>query len=343
MRSLILGLTLSLIAAGAVAQDKPPADPVLGERLVDGVATKATLWLKNDRGAVVAFDRATGARTVVATDGVFGLVRVGGVTAALKKVDGEPGQLAVLDLNTGKLLTPPVQGPVAVLARAGEDWVVLGKDAVLRSNGGPWRRQPYQPFARPRFGVIVMAAVADGSVYTGYNMGEWGGGLWRLAPGSDRFVEINGGKGCEDELSSVCNPVTGLIRDPARPDCVLAAVGLSHMFSHRGRIMRVCGETAQQVFRKPVEPSGDANEIVMTGNSWPLFGLIASPGGWTAVTRGRLVVSKNGQADVIPAPELKPWAGLMLAETDGVILVPTDVNWGMSVSGYTPLLIPVTE
>ena len=36
-------------------------------------------------------------------------------------------------------------------------------------------------------------------------------------------------------------------------------------------------------------------------------------------------------------------AGVLLAQGDGVILTTTDVNWSMSVSGYTPLLIPVSD
>ena len=211
-----------------------------------------------------------------------------------------------------------------------DDWVVLGKNAVLRSNGGPWRRQA---FAAPwyRSGVTVMAATPDGTVWVGHNWGEWGGGLWRLAPGASAFTEINSG-----------DPVTAVVADPERKDCVLASVGLAHIVITRGRVVRVCGDKVELLFSKPLEAAPGSFEAV-AGNVMPVWGLIASPGGWTGVSNGRLIVSKGGKVAISPAPRLAPWSGLLLAQADGVILTTTDVNWGMSVSGYTPLLIPVSD
>lgn len=337
----IIAALLALTAGPVLAQEtRPPADPLLGARIIDGVASKQRLWLRNAKGAVVVFDRAAGARTVVAEDGVLDLLRTGGVTVALKAgVEGA----AVVDLETGKRLTPAVKVEDGSLLRIGGDWVVFGQGAVLRSDGGPWRREGFEGPGGGGRGSVETAA--DGTIYVGFNQGEWGGGLSRLAPGSNRVTQvkrIDGRELCDGPLNPSCDPVTGVIKDPARPDCVLAAVGLSHMFMTDGRVLRICGDTVEVVFSKKVE--GDPKSFgVLSGATLPLFGLVASPGGWTAVTYDKLIVAKGGETTVTALPPLKPWHGLMLAETNSVILTLSDMNWALSVSGYTPLMIPVTD
>jgi hypothetical protein len=339
--SAILAALLTLTAGPALAQDtRAPADPLLGARVIDGAASKARLWLRNAKGAVVVFDRATGARTVVAEEGVLDLLRTGGVTVALK---GDAEGTAVVDLETGKRLTPAVKVEDGSLLRIGRDWVVFGKDAVLRSDGGPWRREAFEGPGGGGRGSVE--AADDGTIYVGFNQGEWGGGLSRLAPGSSRVTgvsRIDGGGLCDGPLNPRCDPVTGVIKDTTRPDCVLAAVGLSHGGLSHGRVLSVCGDKVEVVFSEKV--GGYPKSIqVFAGATLPLFGLAASPGGWAAVTYGRLIVARDGETTVTALPPLKPWNGLMLAETDGVILTLSDMNWALSTSGYTPLMIPVTD
>jgi hypothetical protein len=325
----VFGAALALASAPAHAAEAPAADPVLGERIVDGAATRARLWLLNDKGAVVAFDRGAGKKTVLATEGVRDILRAGGVTVALRTAPDGAGALVVTDLETGAALTPTVRGEAAALARAGADWVVLAKDAVLRSDGGPWRREPYKPFDRRGFGGVVAAALPDGSVYVGLNHGEWGGGLWRLTRGSEEAVRVE----------AVNEPVTAVIADPDRPGCVLAATGLIHIVIARGAVTRVCGSTAEIVFEKALEDSGNGPPM---RNLLPIFGLARGAEGWIAVAPGQVVTSERGAVRVVPMPPLQPWSSLRIAESEGALFLLTDANWAHSVSGYTPLLIPVT-
>ncbi|MGH6978195.1 MAG: hypothetical protein ACRED4_02715, partial [Brevundimonas sp.] len=143
----------------------------------------------NNEGAVVAFDRATGARTVLAQSGVVDLVRDKGRTIALKSID-ENTRLALVDIDTGQPVAAPIDhaGAASLLAIP-SGWIVIAKDAAFRQQGAGWTQTPLIDEAR-HFGVIVSTATADGSIYIGYNQGEWGGGLWRIAPGDDVVQEI---------------------------------------------------------------------------------------------------------------------------------------------------------
>lgn len=98
---------------------------------------------------------------------------------------------------------------------------------------------------RGRVPLLAFAVAEPGVAYVGTNDGEWGGALYRIPlftghvdqlprvdpPGSPRvgWPALN------------YDPVTGLVQDPALPQCVLAGVGLRHMGMSVGRLLRVCG------------------------------------------------------------------------------------------------------
>ena len=345
-RLLVLAGCILVFASVSNAQEVeeftlPQHDPLLGHRLIQGVATPNRLWLRGN-GAVVMIERATGERLVLAESGVTELLRTEGRTVAITSLEGTPGRIAVIDINTRAALTPPVEATPLALIRAGGDWVILTEDEVLHGDVDGWRRRPMEG-PDHSFGVISTASTADGTIYVGFNRGEWGGGLARLVPGSNRLEVIERRDDddlCDGPLNSDCDPVTGVIRDPDHPRCVLASIGLSHFLS-RGRILQVCGLQVEEVFSQVVEQPPE--EIGAGLNTWPFFGLAPSPGGWTAVSAGRLFVSSNKRVESSPLPEADERWGLGMIEMDGLIIVRTDVNWGMSVSGYTPMLIPVTD
>ena len=338
-------LFLIVFSAGPAATQSlssPPSDPVLGARLVDGVATARRLWLRNASGAVVVFDRSNGQRRVVVEQGAADLLRDSGRTLILKSDRATPNRFSVFDPETGFSLTPALRADALGLLRVGPDWIVVARDALYRSDGGRWRRQAIESSGR-HFGVRVMASTPDGSIYIGFNYGEWGGGLWRIAPGSSKMVEVRkvDNDPCHGPLAAECDPITGLVPDVDHPGCLLASIGLSHMLSH-GRVMQICGDEATLVFSRELDaPPGSIEAFAHS--TWPLFGLAATPDGWLAVAPDKVFISSDGEVKTVEMPRVEPFAGIQLSQGGQVLILPTDVNWGMSLSGYTPMVVAVTE
>ena len=344
MRILALLLLILFSAGSATAQDdsSPANDPALGARLVDGVATADRLWLRSASGAVVAFDRSTGERRILVERGAVDLLRDAGRTLVLQSDGGTSKRFIIRDPETDRSLTPVLRADALGLLHVGSDWIVVSRDALYRSDGGRWRRQAIKGFGR-HFGVMTMASTPDGSIYIGFNQGEWGGGLWRIAPGSSRMTEVRkvDDDPCEGPLAAECDPVTGLVPDVEDSRCLLASIGLSHMMSH-GRIMRVCGNEATLAFSRALDGPQDSIGL-FTQSTWPLFGLAATPGGWLAISPGKVFISDRGEVEALDMPKAEPVAGIQLSQVGQVLIAPTDVNWGMSLSGYTPMLVAITD
>lgn len=344
MRIIVLLLLILFSAGSAAAQNvpSPPSDPVLGARLVEGVATADRLWLRNATGAVVVFDRSDGERRIVVEQGAADLLRDSGRTLVLQSDGGTPNRFLVRDAEANQSLTPSLRADALGLLRVGPDWVIVTQDALYRSDGGQWHRQAIEGFGR-HFGVMTMASTPDGSIYIGFNQGEWGGGLWRIAPGSSRLVEVRkvDDNPCDGPLAAECDPITGLVPDVDHAECLLASIGLSHMLSH-GRVMRVCGDEATLVFSRELDGPPDSIGV-LSHSTWPLFGLAPTPDGWFAIAPGKVFVSGGGEVETSDMPEAEPFAGIQLSQVGLVLILATDVNWGMSLSGYTPMLVAVTD
>jgi len=185
------------------------------------------------------------------------------------------------------------------------------------------------------------------SIYVGFNTGEWGGGLQQvdLRTGIVTNVERRDTKElCAGPLNSACDPVTGVIPDPQNRECILAAVGLVHMLSH-GRILRVCGKKVSLVFEKPITiDDGLFKDAKM---SEAFFGLVPSAdGGFWGLTSDALshFGADGTKKEEYSLPKLALVSGIYLSrELPRVIVVRTDANWAVSLSGYTPLVIPLEE
>lgn len=336
-------LAFSTAAAAAGQEESARGDPVLGERLIEGVATATRLWVRGNEGVVVSFDRENGTRRTLATTGVVDLLRDGGRTVALRKLG--PGTYTVEDIETGEALAPELESEAAPLALIHSDgaWLVLTREALVQNRDGAWMSRPLSE-RLDQFGVPSIAASGAGVLYVGFNQGEWGGGLRSISTASSVVREVRrvDEDPCDGPLAHECDPVTGIIQDLSRPDCMLVSVGLMHMIAH-GRILRVCGENVEVLFDEAVPPPADRNVMVLP-HTWPFFGLASTVDGWIAVSAGKLFRSARGEVGQADLPTLEPWHGLEASFDDpAVVILKTDVNWGMSVSGYTPLLVPVTD
>jgi hypothetical protein len=232
------------------------------------------LWSRNEGGLVQAFDAKTGRlfhplpgenvvdleRTL--DDRLWALAtREGGaVVLSWTASDAEDGGafrvLARIDTGPGEP-SPPIAvaslhgRPVVLTTRA--VFVVEADGAVRRAElDKTYRGDPRRPTA--------FAVTAAGLAYSGVNYGEFGGYLRRIDLATGWVEDFEEPTRAEFDRSigrahstPPFSPVTAMIADPDRPDCVLAGIGLHHMFSRKGKLLRVCDRRIDVV--EPVSPA----------------------------------------------------------------------------------------
>jgi hypothetical protein len=325
-------------------------DPPLGGRWVEGLATHDRLWLRSEDGAVVEIDRASHAQHVLASSGVIDMARKDQQLLVLRRSSGRTNVYEIVDL-TGRGPSSPLlrTGAQPIALFAGGASIVLTQSALFRLDGGNWRKVALSEPLR-RAPQIAIASNSAGTIYIGFNRGEWGGGMQAVDETTGMVSEVRriDGDVCNGPLGQECDPVTGLVRDPSRPECVLASVGLSHFLAD-GRILRVCGKGVEVVFSETIPPPPGSDRPKTDGSrqpvsTWPFFGLASTTDGWAAVSYGRLFVSSAGTVTSRDTPAPEKWQDLYVAPlADDLMAVVTDLNAGMSLSGYTPLLVSVGE
>lgn len=317
----------------ATAQDGVVAPD---EYVIQAAATKEYLWVQMTGGAVLEFDRASGSSRTVARSGVYDIQRINGRILAMRQVSPTSHNFQLLDLAAGEFLLaefPLSSAPL--LVDAGGKPTLLSQETLLGFRDGEWERQDLEAPLRGWPGINVRSG--DGRfIYVGHNHGEWGGGLQGIEVATGRVFEVKG-------LAKNLDPVTGVIRDASRPDCIIASVGLMHMLA-RGKILRVCGEQATVIFEEAVPPPSDPNVMALP-HKWPFFDLVETSDGWAAISFGQ--VFRGGQDGSVrqqEIPDLTPWHGLTLATAGpDLIVLNTMLNARHSLSGATPLLVPVTQ
>jgi hypothetical protein len=136
------------------------------------------------------------------------------------------------------------------------------------------------------------------------------------------------------------DPVTGVIPDPVERRCVLVSIGLVHLVLSRGRILHVCGDQVAVRFEKPavVELLG------IQDRTEAFFGLSVVRGGYWAITEHALYRFGDDTPREYPLPRLEFEAGVWLSRAlPGVVVVGMGVNWVVSTSGPTPLVVALEE
>lgn len=334
-------------------------DPVLGERIAGGIVFEGKLWLwglggarKDFVGGLISLGLADGSRQVHFEGGVLDVKKVGHDLCVMRWPSPEARNVLLSVWRKERfedLVTFPSSEkdqPIALVNSAGSPLVLSVKSIRTFSGAKHELRQiKLKGKLRGGFQQTADSPSSGDSVYVGFNTGEWGGGLQRvdLRTGVVSNIERRDTKElCVGPLNSSCDPVTGVIPDPQNKDCILAAVGLVHMLSH-GRILRVCGKDASLVFEKAYSVDGfDGHKLDMTE---AVFGLVPAADGtfWAITSEALYRFRADGtKQDEYPLPELKPVSAIYLSRAlPGVIVVRTDANWAVSLSGYTPLLIPV--
>jgi len=352
-------LSFSVLALRSAPQStdtqKPQGDPVLGERIAGGIVFDGKLWLRGISGGLISLDLSNDSRQMHFASGVLDIERVGHDLLIMHRPASNAREVVLSIWREGRFdnfarsSTSAKDEPIALLSGANGPTILSTRAIrIFSPDKQEWRRIHLKGKLRGGFQETAASPLRGDSIYVGFNTGEWGGGLQRidLQTGAVTDIERRDSKElCAGPLNSDCDPVTGVIPDAQNRDCVLAAVGLVHMMSH-GSILRVCGGDVSLVFEKSYTVDG-----LREGDKWEmteaLFGLVAAPNeGFWAISSGAFYrFGLDGtKTDEYPLPKLKPVSGIYLSrDLPGVIVVRTDANWAVSLSGYTPLVIPLEE
>jgi hypothetical protein len=329
---------------------------VVGQRIAKGISFEGRLWIRGTMptpgeasGGLVSLEMKDDSRRVLFEGGVLDIARSDHDFWALRKSFVERRFIVSAWRkdhfeDVGQFSPATKDEPIALLDIAGVP-VVLSRRTVRSLAPGDHTWRVVDLVGELRSGVQVTAAspANGGSIYVGFDVGEWGGGLQRvdLKTGAVNGVERRDTKDlCGGPLNRECDPVTGVIADPQNKDCVLASVGLVHLFHSTGRILRICGQDVTLVSELPLS---NKNE------KWPqteaFYGLAPSADGgfWAITSRALYYFAASGSKEkeyLLPA--LESVSGIHLSRAlPGVVVLQTDVNWAVSTSGYTPLVVPL--
>lgn len=338
MRALLLILVLALFLPVATHAETW-RDPDLGEQIHQGAADNRFIWLKGRSRALVRFDRATGERTVLATDALDLLVD--GSHVWLLSGLADSGPLTIRDLRA-----PEVSVTFDTLMRSarlipGDDFpALLTLSRVFRYEDGEWRTTAFAGSLDQR-GFGIGATDASGALYVGLSRGEWGGGLRRVGlDGSIAFIAQRE-PGCGGLLNPDCEPVVGLFRDRSASDCMIAGTGLSHMGLTLGRVYRVCGQSISVVYETPA--GLDSGPFPNRG--WAMDSLVKTRDGWVGLNARRYALNRDGAVVEKTVPTLEEWSGLKISrETDGLLFLMSSCCWGSATRPlHGVMALPVIE
>jgi hypothetical protein len=355
--TLALLVSLLFVSATLSADCQNSARKVLGDRIAKGLMFQGRLWVsgtmtsRNDpTGALVSLDLNDSSETVHFVRGVLDFTTSNGQMWVLRCESLRNRDIVLSSwLNGGfqdiaTFTVAPDDFPIAVLSGLNTP-AVLTQQGIRLVSSSDHRIRLIKLRGKLRSGVQVSAIASGESVYVGYNIGEWGGGLQRidLRTGVVENVERRDtNELCAGPLNSECDPVTGVVSDLRNDSCVLASVGLVHLGMTEGRILRVCGKNVDVASEFPVESDPIHKSMRMTE---AFYGLVSGKDGgpWGITYRAIYHFDRDGNKEAVyPLPKLEPIAGIYLSrEIPGVVVIRTDVNWAVSTSGYTPLVVPV--
>lgn len=209
----------------------------------------------------------------------------------------------------------------------------------------PLRNDP--PVSPLDYARVTSVAFTAQNLYVGLNAGEWGGGLRSIDrnTGTIAVVESNAsGDLCGGPLNTECDPVNGVIVEPGKPHCVVAAIGLVHMAT-RGRIVEVCGAAIRRIYFKPFD-DGSGKSPILEGQDEPFstvsfFGLIRHQDDkWAVGIDGLYRFGLEGAPQIVSLPKFKAVGGVYVSfDLPDIVVVLTDINSRNAVSGSTPMLV----
>lgn len=346
---------VAAIAASIPAFSLEPVRPGQDTFIRSAIFAGNQLWLLTDAGML--FTVAEGREDRVdmpLPEPALDLWRQAGHPAVITCQLGSCNVWTIRELIDGEwkeLASVPAEGDGFVAIRAdGAALVLLTSRRIIEIAG---ERQNVTMLSSPiqAPGQRTVHATAE-NIFVGLNAGEWGGGMRRIGrkTGAVTVIERNkSGALCGGPLNTQCDPVTGIATEPWKPDCVAAAVGLVHFLPH-GRVVEVCGDEVRRLYVKPYgqqRPDNEKTRQYGRGDGEPrssvaFFGLAQSGSTLLAIgIDGIYEIRPDGTAQMNPLPAFKEIAGVSVSfENPATILVRTNINQRLSLSGSVPILVP---
>jgi len=371
-----LGLAINVYVAASHEDEEVPASGYSAvNRVMGAVASPAELLIVTAAGTIVPYKMpdwqpgpSQGKDVVKAVHDPSGIWTLSITPLPDNRQYGDPlpeGKFIVSRYEGGKLrpISTGIFGqddrPVALLIKEGQP-IVVGRRSVYAFDPAQrtWNQKPLTRPLQIQGGSIIANAAsplgAPDDAYLGFNAGEWGGGTWRVnlnSGQSDKIERRDNEELCSGPLNADCDPVTGIVPDPARPACVIAAIGLRHMLEHGG-LVRICGNevtilvqrsTAGTALGRTIRRAVGQKEQSLDFSTEPFFDTTLDASGrvWTVSPYG--VYRVDGTRLVKMAwPNLEQHGRLRgTTEIPGLIVLETDMNGRHSLSGDTPLIVAI--
>lgn len=352
---------IGLIAAGAIlatggatygaylwnrgAALPPPQEPigtVVGAAFADG-----RLWAQTYTGELVALAPEANAPETIATPGkVVGLCKLeGGIAIAASDQDGQGWtiSLRVADSWQKRASISGHGDTFVAFTCSGEQAAMVTSKRLVEIEKRTTRVTNLSEAIKPGL-VSVTALGDDAAIWLGFNAGEWGGGLTRIARADgrvDRIESNHSGDLCGGPLNGECDPVHAIMPSPWNPICIVAAIRPQHMMSH-GRIVEVCGKTVRRVYFKPLppQPPHGTSDDGEPSRTVAFYGLARSGSAlWSVGSDGLYRFSGDGPPTFQPMPAFRRIGGFHVSFANPeVALILTDVNMQAALSGAVPIM-----
>ena len=323
------------------------ADEVKRERarsIRRAVFADGRLWLLNEAGGLLSLapdERSLREETIPGR--VLDLCARNGRVAVLVR-DGNKTQLRANGATSpiADLSVEPKEIVAGISCSEARTLVLTDARVYIVDSGGQRSVSLSESLRAPS---VVTTLLDDGQVlYAGLDAGEWGGGLVRIDLATGRVIKpsktVDGA--CSGPLFPGCDPVNGVAREPGKPGCVVAAIGLVHMFSH-GRLVEVCGTDVRRIYYKPytVETSWPADPLIEPFRTVPFYGLAESAGMlWAVATDGLYSLGRDGKIDFRKMPKFDNVDGVDVSfAVPGIALLRTSINGQVSLSGAVPMMV----
>jgi hypothetical protein len=175
-------------------------------------------------------------------------------------------------------------------------------------------------------------AATEAEILVGFDVGEWGGGLYRISRRTGAVTEVHhnpSGELCDGLLNGACDPVSAVALLPGAPDCVQAAANEVYSRSF-GRILAVCGGRLRQRYRLDCE----AGMCAIGGMG------LATAGADTWVVGGEQLVRLDAAGDphLTPFPRLRSYGPFRASfDVHGIVLLLEEADRGPG--SISPLLV----
>lgn len=351
---LVLVFATPLVVTSQASAEPSPTDLACGhpdskewmEGLQTAAAESGRIWLQNDQGGISFVDLSSRKRV---PESLAGCVRAvyrtqGGQLLAVS--DHAVEQWIRLWVREKSGWRRSAQMPRGAKERTlgvtehDEVTIVLSTEAAISVEpDGTFKRLPWKLGYEGR-GTYSFATTRDGVLYAGTNVGEWGGSLRWLDLRTGRSGPVTSPAAKSETIDQRLErpdygPFTSLMRDPTRPNCIVAAVGLHHFFP-RGQLVRACRSKATRLYRRSLGVDGTVGFFALTESA----GTVLAAGS-DGVYRSTDLLRFEKLAEY---PEKFEDAGAYVwTRIPGIILVLTSINQRNSVGGATPLLLPYPD